>query len=311
MTKILAIQGSDLKKVNIKTDTTILLATEAQKRGYKVYYFRPEDLSFLNGKVIAFCKHIKINNNKKNFYSILKTINFNLEKSNVILIRNDPPFNSRYLYTTFLLDHISRKVKIINHPFAVRNVSEKMFSINFMKYMPPTLISENQKEIKKFFKKQKSVVVKPIDGFSGNNVILLKSFNASKIRKLLKKNNHLFFQKFLPEVSRGDKRVFIIKGKIVGAISRVPKKGSILSNMSKGAYAKLTKLTNKERKASRAIGKLLVKNKIYFAGIDFIQEKLIGDINVTSPTGLAAYRDLSGINLAKTFWNNIYKHLTK
>jgi len=305
MTKILAIQGSDLKKVNIKTDTTILLATEAQKRGYKVYYFRPEDLSFLNGKVVAFCKHIKINNNKKNFYSILKTINFNLEKSNVILIRNDPPFNSRYLYTTFLLNHISRKVKIINHPFAVRNVSEKMFSINFMKYMPPTLISENQKEIKKFFKKQKSVVVKPIDGFSGNNVILLKSFNAGKIGKLLKKNNHLFFQKFLPEVSRGDKRVFIIKGKIVGAISRVPKKGSILSNMSKGARAKLTKLTNKERKASRAIGKLLVKNKIYFAGIDFIQEKLIGDINVTSPTGLAAYRDLSGINLAKTFWNNI------
>ena len=305
MTKILAIQGSDLKKVNIKTDTTILLATEAQKRGYKVYYFRPEDLSFLNGKVVAFCKHIKINNNKKNFYSILKTINFNLEKSNVILIRNDPPFNSRYLYTTFLLNHISRKVKIINHPFAVRNVSEKMFSINFMKYMPPTLISENQKEIKRFFKKQKSVVVKPIDGFSGNNVILLKSFNASKIRKLLKKNNHLFFQKFLPEVSRGDKRVFIIKGKIVGAISRVPKKGSILSNMSKGAHAKLTKLTNKERRASRAIGKLLVKNKIYFAGIDFIQEKLIGDINVTSPTGLAAYRDLSGINLAKTFWNNI------
>ena len=305
MTKILAIQGSDLKKVNIKTDTTILLATEAQKRGYKVYYFRPEDLSFLNGKVIAFCKHIKIHDNKKKFYSILKTINFNLEKSNVILIRNDPPFNSRYLYTTFLLNHISRKVKIINHPFAVRNVSEKMFSINFMKYMPPTLISENQKEIKKFFKKQKSVVVKPIDGFSGNNVILLKSFNASKIRKLLKKNNHLFFQKFLPGVSRGDKRVFIIKGKIVGAISRVPKKGSILSNMSKGAHAKLTKLTNKERKASRAIGKLLVKNKIYFAGIDFIQEKLIGDINVTSPTGLAAYRDLSGINLAKTFWNNI------
>ncbi len=305
MTKILAIQGSDLKKVNIKTDTTILLATEAQKRGYKVYYFRPEDLSFLNGKVVAFCKHIKINNNKKNFYSILKTINFNLEKSNVILIRNDPPFNSRYLYTTFLLNHISRKVKIINHPFAVRNVSEKMFSINFMKYMPPTLISENQKEIKKFFKKQKTVVVKPIDGFSGNNVILLKSFNASKIRKLLKKNNHLFFQKFLPEVSRGDKRVFIIKGKIVGAISRVPKKGSILSNMSKGARAKLTKLTNKERKASRAIGKLLVKNKIYFAGVDFVQEKLIGDINVTSPTGLAAYKDLSGINLAKLFWNNI------
>ena len=305
MTKILAIQGSDLKKVNIKTDTTILLASEAQKRGYKIYYFEPENLSFLNGKVLASCKHIKINENKKKFYSLLRTVNFNLEKSKVILIRNDPPFDNRYLYTTFLLNHISNKVKIINHPFAVRNISEKLFSINLMRYMPPTLISENLSEIKSFFKKHKAVVAKPINGFSGNNVILLKTFNTSKIRKLLKTHNHLFFQKFLPGVSKGDKRVFIIKGKIVGAISRVPKKNSILSNMSKGAKAKLTKLTSKEVNASKAIGKLLVKNNIYFAGVDFVQEKLIGDINVTSPTGLAAYKDLSGINLAKLFWNNI------
>ena len=305
MTKILAIQGSDLKKVNIKTDTTILLASEAQKRGYKIYYFEPENLSFLNGKVIASCKQIRINENKKKFYSLLKNLNFNLERSKVILIRNDPPFNNRYLYTTFLLNHISKKVKIINHPFAVRNISEKLFSINLMRYMPPTLISENLSEIRSFFRRYKTVVAKPINGFSGNNVILLKNFNTSKIRKLLKTHNHLFFQKFLPGVSKGDKRVFIIKGKIVGAISRVPKKGSILSNMSKGAKAKLTKLTSKEVKASKAIGKLLVKNNIYFAGVDFVQGKLIGDINVTSPTGLAAYKDLSGINLAKLFWNNI------
>ena len=305
MTKILAIQGSDLKRVNLKTDTTILLAAEAQKRGYKIFYFEPENLSFLNGKVVALCKHIKIFNKKKKFYSLLKTIDFNLEKSKVILIRNDPPFDNRYLYTTFLLNHISKKVKIINNPSAVRNVSEKLFSINFMRYMPPTLISENLNEIRNFFKRYKAVVAKPINGFSGNNVILLKSFNASKIKKLIKTHNHVFFQKFLPGVSKGDKRVFIIKGKIVGAISRVPKKGSILSNMSKGAQAKLTKLTKKEVKASKVIGKLLVKNKIYFAGIDFIQEKLIGDINVTSPTGLAAYKDLSGIKLAKVFWNNI------
>ena len=305
MTKILAIQGSNLKKVNIKTDTTILLAAEAQKRGYKIYYFEPENLSYLNGKVIALCKNIKIHDNKKKFYSLLKTIHFNLEKSKVILIRNDPPFDNRYLYTTFLLNHISKKAKIINHPFAVRNVSEKLFSINFMRYMPPTLISEDLNEIRSFFKKHKAVVAKPINGFSGNNVILFKSFNTGKIKKLLKSHNHLFFQKFLPGVSKGDKRVFIIKGKIVGAISRVPKKGSILSNMSKGAQAKLTQLTNKELRASKAIGKLLIKNNIYFAGIDFVQEKLIGDINVTSPTGLASYKDLSGVNLAKFFWDNI------
>ena len=303
--KILAIQGSNLKKLNIKTDTTILLAAEAQKKGYKIFYFEPKDISFLNGKVIALCKHIKINNKKKKLYSLLKTINFNLAKSKVILIRSDPPFNNRYLYTTYLLNHISKKVKIINHPFAVRNVSEKLFSINFMQYMPPTLVSENLDEIKNFFKKHKSVVVKPINGFGGNNVILLKSFAANKIQKLLKIHNHLFFQKFLPGVSKGDKRVFIIKGKIVGAISRLPKKGSILSNMSKGAKAKLTKLTSKEIRTSKVVGKLLIKNKIYFAGIDFVQEKLIGDINVTSPTGLTTYQNLSGINLAKLFWEKI------
>ena len=303
--KILAIQGSNLKKLNIKTDTTILLAAEAQKKGYKIFYFEPKNISFLNGKVIALCKHIKINNKKKKFYSLLKTINFNLAKSKVILIRSDPPFDNRYLYTTYLLNHISKKVKIINHPFAVRNVSEKLFSINFMQYMPPTLVSENLDEIKNFFKKHKSVVVKPINGFGGNNVILLKSFAANKIQKLLKIHNHLFFQKFLPGVSKGDKRVFIIKGKIVGAISRLPKKGSILSNMSKGAKAKLTKLTSIEIRTSKVVGKLLIKNKIYFAGIDFVQEKLIGDINVTSPTGLTTYQNLSGINLAKLFWEKI------
>jgi len=305
MKKILAIQGSDLKRINIKTDTTILLAAEAQKRGYKIYFYEPQNISFLNGKVIALCKHIKINFEKNKFFSVLKTFNFNLEKSKVILIRNDPPFNNRYLYTTFLLSHISKKVKIINHPYAVRNVSEKLFSINFMKYMPPTLISENLNQIKRFFKKYKLVVVKPINGFSGNNVILLKSFTARKIKKLIKTHNHLFFQKFLPGVIKGDKRVFILKGKIVGAISRVPKRGSILSNMSKGARAKLTKLTNKEIKVSKVIGKLLMKNNIYFAGIDFVQGKLIGDINVTSPTGLTSYKHLSGKNLAKLFWNNI------
>jgi len=305
MKKILAIQGSDLNKINVKTDTTLLLASEAQKRGYKIYYFEPEKISFLNGQVIALCKHIKINDEKKKFYTLVKTINLNLSKCKIILIRNDPPFESKYFYTTFLLNHISKKVKIVNHPFAVRNVSEKLFSINFMKFMPPTLISENLKEIKIFFNRYKPIVAKPINSFGGNNVILLKNFNIKKIKKLIKSYNHLFFQKFLPGVYKGDKRVFIIKGKIAGAISRVPKKGSILSNMSKGANAKVTKLTNKEIKISKTVGKLLSKNKIYFAGIDFIQERLIGDINVTSPTGLVAYKDLTGKNLAKIFWNKI------
>ena len=174
-----------------------------------------------------------------------------------------------------------------------------------MKYMPPTLISENLNEIRGFFKRHKAIVAKPINGFSGNNVVLFKSFNAGKIKKLLKSHNHLFFQKFLPGVSKGDKRVFIINGKICGCISRVPKEGSILSNMSKGAKPKLIKLTKKEIKISNIIAKDLVKEDIYFAGIDFIDEKLNGDINVTSPTGLKTFFDLSNINLADYFWKGL------
>ena len=168
--------------------------------------------------------------------------------------------------------------------------------------MPPTLISENLNEIRNFFKRYKAVVAKPINGFSGNNVILLKSFNAIKIKKLIKTHNHVFFQKFLPGVSKGDKRVFIINGKIVGAISRIPKKGSFLSNLSKGGKAININLTSIEKKISKKIAKDLKNKKIFFAGIDFIDQKLNGDINVTSPTGLKTFYDLSKVNLAKTFW---------
>jgi glutathione synthase len=304
--KILAIQGSDLKKINIKTDTTLFLATEAQKRGYQILYFYPNQLSFLNGKILAECQHIKLFDNCTKFYKIVKKIDFDLAKAKCILIRNDPPFNQQYINTTFFLEHLSSKVRIINNPSAVRNVAEKLFSIRLMKYMPPTLISENLTEIKKFIKIHKKVIIKPINGYGGNEVVLLKSVNIKIIKKYLKKFNHVIFQKFLPGIFRGDKRVFILNGKIKGCITRVPKKGSILSNMSKGAVPINTVLTKKEKKISYEVAKLLKKNNIYFAGIDFIQGKLIGDINVTSPTGLAAYRDISGINLADYFWNHIY-----
>jgi len=171
--------------------------------------------------------------------------------------------------------------------------------------MPSTLISENIDEIKNFFKKHKKVIVKPINGYSGNEVILLKTFNTKIINKYLKKHNHVIFQKFLPQISKGDRRVFIINGKIKGSISRVPKQNSILSNMSKGAIAKIDKLTSKELKISKEAAILLKKNNIYFAGVDFVQGQLIGDINVTSPTGLATHYSLTKVNLAKYFWDNL------
>ena len=304
--KILAIQGSSLSRVNTETDTTLFLGLEAQKKDYQIYYYEPQGLSFLDGKVVAKCVHLTFFENTKKFYKINKKLNFDLSKAKVLLIRNEPPFNQQYINSTFILEHIANKVIIINHPKAIREVPEKLFSIRLIKHMPSTLISENIDEIKNFFKKNKKVIVKPVNGYSGNEVILLKSFNNKIINKYLKKYNHIILQKFLPEISNGDRRVFIINGKVKGSITRIPKQGSILSNMSKGAIAQINKLTSKERKISQEVAILLKKQNIYFAGIDFIQGQLIGDINVTSPTGLKTHYSLTGDNLAKYFWDNIY-----
>ena len=171
--------------------------------------------------------------------------------------------------------------------------------------MPKTLFSQNIDEIKKFFKSHKKVILKPVNSFSGNNIYLLSKFNLRLIKQIIKKHNYIMCQKFLPRIDKGDKRVFIINGKVCGAISRIPKKGSFLSNLSKGAKPINIKLTNTEKKISKLIAKDLKKENIFFAGIDFIDEKLNGDINVTSPTGLKTLYDLSGINLAKTFWKEL------
>jgi len=303
--KILIIQGSSLKKINIKTDTSFFLGLEAQRRRYQIYYYEPKELSFINGKVTALCSKIKFEDNPKQPVKVLSKTVLNLLKAKLILIRSEPPFNQQYINTTFILEHISKKVRIINHPKALREVPEKLFSLRLTKYMPQTLISENLNEIKSFLKSNKKIVMKPIESYSGNDVKLITKFNKSFINKFIKKYHHLMFQKFIPQISKGDKRVFIINGKIKGAISRLPKKGSILSNMSKGASAKKIEISQSEMKISKIVAIELKKQNIYFAGIDFIQGKLIGDINVTSPTGLKTYYDLTGVNLAKYFFDNI------
>ncbi len=229
----------------------------------------------------------------------------NLEICKVILIRQDPPFDLEYISTTYILDQIKHKVKIVNNPTSIRNISEKFYSSKYQKFMPQTIYSQNLDEIKLFFKKNKKVIVKPINSYSGNDILLMDKFNIKTIKTFIKKHNYIICQKFLSKISRGDKRVFIIKGKVVGAISRVPKKGSFLSNMSKGAIPIKTKLTKTELKLARLVAKDLKKENIYFAGIDFIDEKLNGDINVTSPTGLKTLYDLSKINLAKVFWKEL------
>ena len=303
--KIVAIQGNHPSKLNPVSDTSIFLANEAQNKNYKIFYYEPKDLSIINSKVIATGFFVKFNYAQNKFFKILKKCSLELTKSKFILIRQDPPFNLEYISTTYILDTIKHKVKILNNPTSIRNVSEKLYSAKYQKYMPDTIFSRNINEIKKFFKKNKKVILKPIHSYSGNDIHLLKKFNSNLINSFIKKHDHIMLQKFLPKISKGDKRVFIINGKVCGAISRIPKKGSILSNMSKGAKPINIKLSLNENKISRLIAKDLKKDNIFFAGIDFIDQKLNGDINVTSPTGLKTLFDLSGINLAKIFWKEL------
>ena len=303
--KIVAIQGNHPSKLNPKTDTSVFLANEIQKKKYRVFYYDPKDLSIIDTKVIAKGFFIKFNYKDKKFYKIQKKQNLNLIKCKYILIRQDPPFNLEYISTTHILETIKDKVKIINNPTSIRNISEKLYSVKYQKFMPNTIFTQNIEEIKNFFKKNKYVIIKPIHSFGGNDIHLLKKFNSKFIQKLIKKHDHIMCQKYLPKISIGDKRVFLINGKICGAISRVPKKGSFLSNISKGAIPKNIKLTKLEKRISKIIAKDLKKEQIFFAGIDFIDQKLNGDINVTSPTGLKTLFDISKINLAKTFWKDL------
>ena len=302
--KNIAIQGDPLISLNATTDTTLLLALEAQKRGYKIYYYETKNLTFSNGKIFSLCKEIVFFKNKKKFYSIKNIKIIDLSKVDFILMRQNPPFNMDYITATFLLEKISKKTRIINDPASVRNIPEKLHSMEFLRFMPATIFTKNFKEIDKFLKKHKKIVIKPTHGYGGKNILFVgQRLKKKKILSYINKHDQVMVQKFLPKIKEGDKRIFMIGGVIKGAIRRIPAPGSIISNIGQGGKPTKTTLTKKELKIAKIVAANLKKNNIVFAGIDLISGYLTGDINITSPTGLKNYKDLTGINLAVDFWN--------
>ena len=199
--KIIAIQGNHPSQLNPITDTTIFLAREVQIKKYKIFYYEPKNLSIINSKIIAFGFFIKFYHKKK-FFKIIKKVKLDLTKCKFILIRQDPPFNLEYISATYILDTIKDQVKIINNPTSIRNVSEKLYSARYQKYMPNSIFSQNITEIKNFFKKHKKVIIKPIHGFSGNDIHLLNKFNSKLIKKFIKKHDHVLCQKYMPQISK-------------------------------------------------------------------------------------------------------------
>jgi glutathione synthase len=306
--KIVAIQGDSIQKINPKTDTTLLLALEAQKRGYIIYYYETKNLTYSNKVVYAFAKEVKFNTNKKFFYSFKNSKLLDLSEARFILMRQNPPFNMDYITATFLLERLSKKTLVINNPFSVRNMPEKLCSIDFLNLMPPTIFTKSFKEIEKFKKKHNKIVIKPTHGYGGKNILFInKGLEKIKIIKYIKKHDQLMVQKFIPQIKNGDKRIFIIGGVIKGAIKRIPKKNSIISNLAQGGRAVKTNLTRKEIKIAKTVAKKLKKNNIVLAGIDLISNYLTGDINITSPTGLLNFKNLTGKDLSIDFWNCVEK----
>ena len=310
--KIVAIQGDSIQKINTKTDTTLLLALEAQRRGYTIYYYETKNLTYSNKTVYAVAKEVEFNEKKSFFYSFKSSRLLNLSNAKFILMRQNPPFNMDYITATFLLERVSKKTQVINNPFSVRNMPEKLCSIDFLNLMPPTLFTKDFNEIEKFKIKHKKIVIKPTHGYGGKNILFInKSLVKSKISKYIKKHRQIMVQKFIPQIKNGDKRIFIIGGIIKGAIKRIPKKNSIVSNLAQGGRAIKTTLTNKEIKIAKIVAKKLKKNNIVFAGIDLISNYLTGDINITSPTGLTNFKDLTGKDLSIDFWNYLEKNKLK
>ncbi len=206
--KIVAVQGNNPSKLNPVTDTSVFLAHEIQNKNYKIFYYDPKDLSIINSKVIAAGCFIEFNYKNKKFFKILKKQKLDLTKCKFILIRQDPPFNLEYISATYILDSIKDEVQILNNPTSIRNVSEKLYSVKFQKYMPSTIFTQNIDEIKKFFKKHKKVILKPIHSYSGNDIHLLNSFNLKLIKRFIKQHDHIMCQKFIPKISEEIKECF-------------------------------------------------------------------------------------------------------
>ncbi|PPR79741.1 MAG: Glutathione synthetase [Alphaproteobacteria bacterium MarineAlpha2_Bin1] len=306
---VVAIQMNHISSIDIKTDSTYLLALEAQRRGHTILHYEVKDLFLENNVVYANTQKLILKKNREKFFQLLPVKKTKLSNVDIILMRQDPPFNMTYITATHLLEKLERSVFILNNPRSVRNSPEKLLVTNFNKLMPPTLISSSQREILNFRKKYKDIIIKPLFGNGGESIIRIKSNdqNFSSMIEIFKKmyDEPLMVQKFVKEVSKGDKRIVLLNGEILGAINRIPAKGEIRANMHVGAKPKKTKLSKSEIEICNIVGPELKRNNLLLAGIDVIGGSYLTEINVTSPTGLQEINRFDKKRCEIDIWNCI------
>jgi glutathione synthase len=309
----IAIQMDPIEHVNIEGDSTFAMAEEAQIRGYEIFVYQVETLSWQEGKVSARAKPAKVQRVKGDHVSLGEEVVLDLaEDVDVILMRQDPPFDMNYITAAHLLEFLKGKTLVVNDPFWVRSSPEKIVPLLFPKLMPPTLVSRDRETIKAFQAEHQDIVVKPLFGNAGAAVFRIKpeDGNLGALLDLFftTSRDPIMVQAFVPGVFDGDKRIILVDGEPVGAINRVPKGNDIRSNLAVGGTAHPVDLSEADLAICRAIGPTLKERGLLFVGIDVIAGRLT-EINVTSPTGALALKAFSGINAVSLMWDAISRKL--
>ena len=308
-----AIQMDHIKSIDPMVDSTLALGIEAQARGHTLYHYQPENLSLQNGQVTVVAQEITLANSLENHYKLGADFELNLTSIDVVLMRQDPPFDMAYITATHILENIHPKTLVVNDPKTVRNSPEKLFVMQFPELMPPTLITGDRDKIIEFRKQQSDIIIKPLYGNGGSGVFHIKAHDEN-MNSLLEmfgniSREPLIVQKYLPEVRNGDKRIILIEGTPAGAINRIPATGESRSNMHVGGRAVATDLSDRDLEICQHIGPALKEQNLLFVGIDIIGE-FITEINVTSPTGLREIALHSNKKLEVDVWNAIEERLS-
>ena len=312
MTLKVAIQMDPMESVNINGDSTFVLALEAQKRGYALYHYLPRQLSFREGQVTARGRSLKVRREHGNHFEMGPEQELNLRTMDVVLMRQDPPFDMAYITATHILEHIHPTTLVVNDPVHVRNAPEKLFVTHFDGVMPPTLISADVEDIKAFRRDHKDIIIKPLYGNGGAGVFHIRpdDENMGALLEMFTTTwrEPVIVQRYVPEVRQGDKRIILIDGEVAGAINRVPAAGAARSNMHVGGRPEKTALTKREQEICEIIGPSLRDRGLIFTGIDVIGDYLT-EINVTSPTGIQEINRFNGATLEADVWNAIERRL--
>jgi glutathione synthase len=303
-----AVQMDPIARINIRGDSTFALLLEAQKRGHALSYYTPEKLSLKGEQLIATVQPLKVRDEDGDHFTLGDATRVDLESFDVILLRQDPPFDLAYITTTHFLERIHPKTLVVNNPASVRNAPEKIFVMEFADLMPPTLISRDKDEINAFRAEHGDVVMKPLYGHGGAAVFRITP-NDMNFGSLYDMFSVTFrepwvIQRFLPEVKHGDKRIILVDGEFAGAVNRVPAPDDLRSNMVRGGAAQSTDLSPREREICARLGPALRERGLLFVGIDVIDGHLT-EINVTSPTGIRAIARLGGPDVAAMIWDAI------